>query len=120
MAGGVLAALGGKSLGPVFFGAGIVAGVVIHVLLSVQRAHDFNTTGWLAILAFIPLLNFIFWFVPGTQSENRFGKQPPPNSIGVIIAVWIIPALMIIGIVAAVALPAYQSYTQQSGTFQSE
>ena len=120
VAGGVLAALGGESLAPIFFGGGVVAGVGIHVLLSVQRAHDFNTTGWLAILAFIPLLNFIFWFVPGTQSENRFGKQTRPNSTGVLIAVWIVPIVMIVGILAAIAIPTYQSYSGQGETFQSE
>jgi uncharacterized membrane protein YhaH (DUF805 family) len=113
-------ALGGETAGTILFFAAIAAGVCIHALLSVQRAHDFNTTGWLAILAFIPLLNFIFWFVPGTTNENRFGKQTPPNGIGVIIAAWIVPIVMIVGIVAAVAIPAFISYSEQSGTIQSE
>ena len=26
-------------------------------MLTIQRAHDFNTTGWLAILSIVPLVN---------------------------------------------------------------
>jgi len=112
--------LGGETVGLVLFFAALAAGGCIHVLLSVQRAHDFNTTGWLAVLALIPLLNFIFWFVPGTPSENRFGKQTPPNSRGVIIAAWIVPIVMISGILAAIAIPAYQDYVERAQSSQSE
>jgi uncharacterized membrane protein YhaH (DUF805 family) len=114
MASAAVTALGGKSLGPVLFAVTLIAGGVIHALLSIQRAHDIDWTGWLAILAFIPLLNLIFWFVPGTGGENRFGKQTPPNGIGVIIAAWIIPIVMIVGILAAVAIPAYQNYAERT------
>lgn len=118
--GGALAAVGGNSLAPVFIVVALIAIFCFHTLLSVQRAHDFNTTGWLAILGFIPLLNFIFWFVPGTPSENRFGKQTPPNSTGVIVAAWIVPIVMIVGVLAAIAIPAYQDYTERARSSQSE
>ncbi len=108
------AALGGQTVGMVMYGVVLVAGLVIHAMLSIQRAHDFNTTGWLAILAFIPLLNFIFWFVSGSEGENRFGKQTPPNGTGVIIAACIIPIVFIAGILAAVAIPTFQQFSQQT------
>ncbi len=92
----------------------------MHALLSIQRAHDFNATGWLAILAFIPLLNLIFWFIPGTEGENRFGYKTPPNGKLAIVLACIIPAVMVIGIVAAIAIPAYQSYVQSTPTVQAE
>jgi uncharacterized membrane protein YhaH (DUF805 family) len=119
MASTAFAALGGENLGLILFIATLVAGGVIHALLSIQRAHDLNTTGWLAILAFIPLLNLIFWFAPGTKAENRFGKQTPPNSTGVTIAAWIIPIVFFVGILAAIAIPAYQDYVERAQSSQS-
>ena len=119
IASSVLAALGGESLGMMLFIVTLVAGFTVHALLSIQRAHDFNATGWLAILAFIPLVNLMFWFVPGTKSDNRFGKQPPPNRVGVILVAWIVPVLFIGGILAAIALPAYQDYVKRAQSSQS-
>jgi uncharacterized membrane protein YhaH (DUF805 family) len=120
IAGAALAAMSGEPLAPVFIGVAFIAVVCIHALLSVQRAHDFDTTGWLAILAFIPVLNLIFWFIRGTQADNRFGKQTPPNSMGVTIAAWIVPIVMIVGILAAIAIPAYQDYVERAQSSQSE
>ena len=111
--------LGGETGGMVGFIAILVAGLVVHALLSIQRAHDFNMTGWFAILALIPPLNLIFWFVPGTKSENRFGKQTPPNRMGVLIVAWILPAVFIAGILAAIAIPAYQDYVKRAQSSQS-
>ena len=103
---------GGTGVGGMVMIAGAAGAIYVHALLSIQRAHDFNTTGWLAILAFIPLLNFIFWFVPGTNGENRFGHKTPPNGVFTIIVALILPAIMVLGIVAAIAIPAYQAYLQ--------
>jgi len=107
-----------------YTGAGTIAGILSIVLyigmfvwmyrLTMQRAHDFNTSGWLALLVFIPLVNLIFWIIPGTEGENRFGPQTPPNSTLVLIAAWLVPVLFIGGIVAAVALPAYQDYVKRA------
>jgi len=102
----------GSDLGAVIMVIGMAAGLFIHGLLSVQRAHDFNATGWMAILAFIPLLNFLFWFVPGTDGDNRFGPRTPPNSTLAIVLASIIPVIMIAGIIAAIAIPAYQTSVQ--------
>ena len=111
---GVLAAMG----------AGMIAGIVSIVLyiglfvwmfmLTIQRAHDFNTTGWLSILMLVPLANFIFWFIPGTDGENRYGAQTPPNSVLVLIGAWLVPVFFFVGIIAAVALPAYQDYVKRA------
>jgi uncharacterized membrane protein YhaH (DUF805 family) len=110
---GLLAAL----LGPVGTALSVIAWigvVVVSIMLTVQRCHDFDTTGWLALLALIPLANLIFWFIPGTDGRNRFGAKTPPNSVGVLIAVWILPVLFVVGIVAAVSIPAYQQYVMKA------
>ena len=91
-----------------------IATLVVGFMLTIQRSHDFNTTGWLSILVLIPLVNFIFWFIPGTDGENRFGAQTPPNTVMVLIGAWLVPFFFIIGIAAAVALPAYQDYVKRA------
>lgn len=108
--GGVLSRLAGPTVGVFIYFAAMIAVLVLTTMLTVQRAHDFNVTGWLAIVAFIPLVNFIFWLIPGTDGENRYGPKTPPNSKLAVILVSVLPALMIIGIIAAVAIPAYQKY----------
>lgn len=109
-----LTAMVGGGPGAVIMIIGMAGGLLVHGLLSIQRAHDFNSSGWLAILAFIPLLNFLFWFIPGTDGDNRFGARTPPNSKLAIVLASIIPAIMIVGIVAAIAIPSYHAYTQSA------
>ena len=91
-----------------------IAFVVIGFLLTIQRCHDFNTTGWLSLLGLVPLVNLIFWFIPGSDGPNRFGAPTPPNGVGVLIAVWIVPLIAVAGIAAAVAIPAYQDYSYRA------
>lgn len=74
--GGVMLAMGSpREIFMGMVGIGYVLVLVLSMMLTIQRAHDFNTTGWLALLAFIPLLNLMFMFIPGTDGENRFGKK---------------------------------------------
>ena len=110
------AMVGANGPGFVIMIIGMAAGLFVHGLLSVQRAHDFNASGWMAILAFIPLLNFLFWFMPGTDGDNRFGSKTPPNSTLAIVLASIIPVLMIAGIIAAIAIPHYQSSVERGPT----
>jgi uncharacterized membrane protein YhaH (DUF805 family) len=110
---GAIGALAGAAATPAMF-IGYAAMFVVMVLLTIQRAHDFNTTGWLALLSIIPLVNLIFWFIPGTQGENRFGKQTPPNGVVTVLLALILPLVFVVGIIAAVALPAYQDYVKRA------
>src|SRR5262245_6554768 len=70
--------------------------IAISLILSIQRAHDFNVSGWLALLGLVPLVNLLFWFVPGTDGPNRYGHATPPNSVGTIVVASIIPAIFVI------------------------
>ncbi len=117
---GVAGTAGGQSaiLPVTIIGYGLI--IIVQVLLSIQRAHDFNTTGWLAILAFIPLVNLLFWLIPGTDGENRFGLKPPPNGVGAVLLAFILPLIFVIGIVAAIAIPAYQDYVERAKAAQGQ
>ncbi|OAI52736.1 hypothetical protein AYO46_04615 [Betaproteobacteria bacterium SCGC AG-212-J23] len=91
-----------------------IAIMVVGFMITIQRCHDFNTTGWLSLLVLVPLVNLIFWFIPGTDGPNDYGAKTPPNGAGVIIAALIIPIVFAMGIIAAVALPAYQQYQKRA------
>ena len=113
----LLGAIGGALgtvLGEVAVYAAYAAIFVISIMLTIQRSHDFNTTGWLAILGLVPLVNLMFWIIPGTDGENRFGAKTPPNGVLTLVAAWIIPALFVLGMVAAVSIPAYQDYVKRA------
>jgi len=58
--------------------------------------------------------------MPGTQGPNRFDHPPPPNSVGVILLALIPPLLMVIGIIAAIAIPAYVQYQERAQTSQQQ
>jgi len=96
-----------------------VATFVMSIMLTIQRSHDFNMTGWFSLLVFVPFANLLFWFVPGTDGANRFGAKTQPNSTRVMVALWIVPVVFVIGIVAAVSIPAYQDYVKRAATVQT-
>jgi uncharacterized membrane protein YhaH (DUF805 family) len=45
-----------------------------------RRLHDFNKSGWLSLLVFVPLVNailgIILLFKPGSHEANKFGVPP--------------------------------------------
>ena len=110
------AVLGAASPGVAFtVGAmGYIGIVVVQILLTIQRSHDMNVTGWLCLISLIPLAALVFWVVPGTRGENDYGKQPPPNTMGAVVLACVLPIVFIVGVAAAVAIPAYQDYAQRA------
>jgi Tfp pilus assembly protein FimT len=52
--------------------------------------------------------------MPGTQGTNRFGDPPPPNTTGVILLALVLPLVLVAGILAAIAIPAYQNYAERA------
>ena len=116
---GILAAVLG-SIGPAgaMIGALLPAAlmVVVSFMLTIQRCHDFNASGWLSLLGLVPLVNLIFWFIPGSDGPNRYGPPTPPNTILVYSGAIGAPVVIIafVGIMAAVAIPAQQEYAHRA------
>jgi uncharacterized membrane protein YhaH (DUF805 family) len=48
-------------------------------VVTAQRCHDLDLSGWMVLLTLIPIVNLIFWlvtlFVPGTAGPNRYGPD---------------------------------------------
>lgn len=88
--------------------------LVFSVLAGIQRSHDMDWSGWMLLLAFIPFVGLIWIFKSGTKGPNRFGAPPPPNTTGVKILAFVMPVIAIVGILAAIALPAYQNYVKRA------
>jgi len=107
-------------------GAGAHAiGVVVWVLLvpylafvllvTIRRSHDMGWSGWMSVLALIPLVGLIWLFKAGSPGANDHGAPPPPNTIGVKIAAFgLFGVGVLFGILAAIAIPAYQQYVQRA------
>lgn len=118
-AGGFLGAmLKSEVITTILIGVGTVAYFVFMVLKTIQRSHDMDWSGWTSLLALIPLVGLIWLVKGGTRGQNRFGPPTPANTLGVKILGLMLPAVMVVGILAAVALPAYQDYTNRARAAQ--
>jgi len=96
----------------------------VMFVLARRRLHDIGTTGWLGILLIIPFINLLFTLflvvAPGTKGENKYGKQPKKNSVILWIIGMIGPIVFIGGMLAAIAIPAYQDYVERSQAAMEE
>jgi len=113
LVGGTVALLG-ETPGGIATIVAYLAALVYVILVSIQRSHDMNWSGWTVLLQIIPLVGLIWIFKPGTQGTNDYGAPPPPNTTGVKILGLLLPILFIIGMVAAIAIPAYVQYQQRA------
>ena len=109
-----LSAILGTGVGAVLTVVGYLALLVFSVLIAIQRSHDMNWSGWTVFLQLIPFVALIWIFKPGTDGENDYGAPPPPNTLAVKILGLLLPIIFIIGIMAAIAIPAYVEYTRRA------
>ncbi|MDH3635012.1 MAG: DUF805 domain-containing protein [Gammaproteobacteria bacterium] len=115
---GATAFMGGdpssSMIGILGIGIFYVLTIVISVMFAKRRLNDLNRSGWWFLLFIVPFVNLLLAiyliFFPGTNGSNNFGPAPEANSVGVLILGWLMPVFFILGIVAAIAVPAYQDY----------
>ena len=105
---------GGQSaIGMLAMAAFYIATFIFSVMFGKRRLNDLNRSGWWFLLLFVPIVNLLMTiyliFFPGTDEINDFGPVPVENSLGVKALAFLLP-IFIIGILAAIAIPAYQGY----------
>ncbi len=95
--------------------------IVMSFGFIVRRLNDMDYTGWLSLLTFVPLISFFLvlflMFKSGSKTSNQYGDMQTENSTLVVIAGLFLPAISLvglIGVVAAVAIPAYQEYVSRA------
>ncbi|WP_324732990.1 DUF805 domain-containing protein [Pseudomonas paeninsulae] len=93
--------------------------MVVSVQIGVQRLHDIGWSGWLWLINLVPVVGGVFALlmlvIPGTTAANRYGPPAPPNSraVKVLALLWLL--VPVLGILAAITLPAYQDYVNRTG-----
>ena len=109
-------------VGGIVLAVSYIAVIVVSFIIMIQRLHDLNKSGWMSLLAFVPLANIylivLLIFFKGTPGRNDYGLQTPPNKAWHWILALVMP-ILIIGILAAVAIPAYHDYVERAKAQQS-
>jgi uncharacterized membrane protein YhaH (DUF805 family) len=92
-----------------------IGAIVISVMYAKRRLNDLNRSGWWFLLFIVPIVNLLLviylLFFPGTDGANNFGPAPAANSIGVLILGWMLPAVFVAGIAAAILIPQFAGAT---------
>ena len=91
-----------------FLGFATTAMFFILIRLTIQRCHDFNKSGWLAVFALIPFANLVFAMIPGNNGLNQYGEAPEPANGFIKVAFYALVALLI-GVAVAVLVQLFNS-----------
>ena len=93
-----------------------------YLAVSVRRLHDTDRSGWWLLIELIPFIGSIvllFFMVMDSQtSDNQYGLNPLPGNKGgsdlAIIVVAVIVFVAVIGMLATIAIPAFQNYVERA------
>lgn len=134
----------GTVVGALLICVASIAMLVFYIQIGVKRLHDMGWSGWLLLLSLLPyvgaafvmipgvgailsgifslaggVFSIVMLVVPGSNIANRYGAPPQPNSLGVkvLASLWLL--VPVLGILAAIAIPAYQDYTERASAAQS-
>ena len=72
-------AMEGIGYGPLY-GLYVLAMIIPSLAVAVRRLHDTGKSGWMLLIALIPLIGSIWLFVlyvtDGNPGENKYGSNP--------------------------------------------
>lgn len=103
---------------------GYIPVLAVTFILAKRRLNDMGHSGWLSLLLMVPLVGLFVWLWlmigAGDPDANKYGPPPSENTTLVIVGACIMPLLLVamIGIMAAVAVPAYQQYLEKAKAAQ--
>ena len=83
----------------------VLSVLYIVMQLTIKRCHDFNASGWISPLIFIPFACLFFWLIPGNDGMNQYAEAPEPPS-------YILKMGCLILISLLVATMTYQALTK--------
>ncbi|OTG84439.1 hypothetical protein B9T33_01220 [Acinetobacter sp. ANC 5054] len=70
------------------------------LIFSVRRLHDFNVSGWFALLELIPLLNILMFLalmlIPSSETSNKYGEPRASKTWEVVLAFLFFGLLLLI------------------------
>lgn len=100
-----------------------IAMIYFSFIFAIRRLHDLNKSGWLSLLMLIPLVNLglavYLTFAKGDEHENQFGLPHTTKTWEKVLA-WFYVLIFPLGILTAIAVPAYQDYVQRAQVAQME
>lgn len=92
----------------------------LYVVLAVRRLNDTGYTGWLALLIFVPFVNFFaglyLMCAPGSKGSNKYGLPPGPDSLAIKIAGWTMPALIVLSVAVSFVTPIWMATRGAGGS----
>lgn len=105
----------GGGLSIIIVGVFFIALLVVSFFVTRRRLWDLDQSPWFFLLLLVPLVNIFFslylFLWPGTQGSNKYGLQPAKNGLTPWLILGIVFVVML-GIIAAVGIPAYQEYVE--------
>lgn len=124
LAGGILlaviVAMFGASplLADIFAGLISLGALAFGLIQAKRRFQDLNRSGKLMWLMLLPIVNFVVGlyliFAPGSEGINDYGPAPAKNSRWMWLLALIPVFIFVLGILAAIAIPAYQDYLHKA------
>jgi uncharacterized membrane protein YhaH (DUF805 family) len=97
--------------------------VAVSLVIAKRRLNDLDRSGWFSLLTLVPFVNFFFSlylvFGAGTEGGNRYGPPAGPNTAWVKLGACVPVLAAIVGIMAAIAIPAYSGYAQKASAAAS-
>ena len=65
--------------GPIYIGYGLAV-LIPSIAVAIRRLHDVGKSGWMYLVAFIPIVGFIWLLIllikEGDQGNNAYGEDP--------------------------------------------
>lgn len=80
-----------------------------YIVLMKRRMHDTGHSGWLLLLALVPLVNLLLGLyllcARGSAGPNQYGLPPAADTLAVKLAGWVMLVVMVVSLAASFLMP---------------